>query len=82
MVRGCRGKLKSRQFPDERAVYRSGASPVSAATFGFCSLHGHNPCRHHMSIPLSHLLYQATAEAGLTSLAIFKTSNGRPTGSC
>ena len=40
VVRGCRGNEKSRQFPDERAVYRSGASPVSATTVGFCNLCG------------------------------------------
>ena len=38
VVRGCRGKEKSRQFPAERAVYLRGASPVSATTVGFCSL--------------------------------------------
>ena len=42
VVRGCRGKEKSRQFPAERAVYLRGASPVSATTVGFCSLRGAN----------------------------------------
>lgn len=42
VVRGCRGKEKSRQFPAERAVYLRGASPVSATTVGFCSLHAAN----------------------------------------
>lgn len=38
VVRGWRGKLKSRQLPTDLDVYLSGASAESAATVGFCSL--------------------------------------------
>lgn len=49
VVRGWRGKLKSRQLPTDLDVYLSGASAVSAATVGFCSLQAAVPKERQMT---------------------------------
>ena len=85
VVRGWRGKLKSRQLPTDLDVYLSGASAVSAATVGFCSLQASVPKRRQMTglcnsrmHPWHHSGSSSTFQVMIERLLRHSISSGHP----